>query len=67
MSRSSMSRPSTPYDNAVVEKFWNDFKVEWWNKQHSDTLQEAVKVIKLGNDYFNHVRCSATINGEIIA
>ncbi|WP_277950021.1 integrase core domain-containing protein [Weissella confusa] len=29
-----MSRPGTPYDNAIMEKFWNDFKVEWWDKQH---------------------------------
>lgn len=62
--RRSMSRPGTPYDNAVVEKFWNDFKVEWWDKQHSDTLQEAVKAIKLGIDYFNQVRRSDTINGH---
>lgn len=60
----SMSRPGTPYDNAVVEKFWNDFKIEWWDKQHSDTLPEAVKAIKLGVDYFNHVRRSDTIKGH---
>ena len=60
----SMSRPGTPYDNAIMEKFWNDFKVEWWDKQHSFTFKEAVKAIKAGIDYFNLIRRSETINGH---
>lgn len=59
-----MSRPGTPYDNAIMEKFWNDCKVEWWYKQHSYTLKEAVEAIKAGIDYFNLTRSSETINGH---
>lgn len=62
--RRSMSRPGTPYDNAIMEKFWNDFKVEWWDKQHSYTLKEAIEAIKAGIDYFNLMRRSETINGH---
>ncbi|MBJ7695674.1 IS3 family transposase [Weissella confusa] len=62
--RRSMSRPGTPYDNAIMEKFWNDFKVEWWDKQHSYTYEEAVEAIKAGIDYFNLIRRSETINSH---
>lgn len=62
--RRSMSRPGTPYDNAIMEKFWNDFKVEWWDKQHSYTLKEAIEAIKAEIDYFNLIRRSETINGH---
>ena len=60
--RRSMSRPGTPYDNAIMENFWNDFKVEWWDKQHSYTFKEAIEAIKAGIDYFNLIRRSETIN-----
>ncbi|MGK4063541.1 integrase core domain-containing protein [Weissella paramesenteroides] len=60
----AMSRPGTPYDNAIMEKFWNDFKVEWWDKQHSYTLKEAIEAIKAEIDYFNLIRRSETINGH---
>ncbi|WP_436585600.1 IS3 family transposase [Weissella paramesenteroides] len=47
-----------------MEKFWNDFKVEWWDKQHSYTLKEAIEAIKARIDYFNLMRRSETINGH---
>lgn len=59
----SMSRPGTPYDNAMVEKLWNDFKLEWWDKQVVITMKDAVKAIKAGIDYFNYMRRSKTRNG----
>ena len=59
----SMSRPGTPYDNAMIEKFWNDFKIEWWDKQIILTMEDAVKAVEAGIDYFNYMRRSETRNG----
>ena len=28
----SMSRPGTPYDNAVMDRWWNDFQPRWIDK-----------------------------------
>lgn len=59
----SMSRPGTPYDNAMIEKFWNDFKIEWWDKQIILTMKDAVEAVEAGIDYFNYMRRSETRNG----
>lgn len=59
----SMSRPGTPYDNAMSEKFWNDFKVEWWSKQVILTKRDAVEAVAAGINYFNYKRRSETRNG----
>lgn len=61
--RRSMSRPGTPYDNAMSEKFWNDFKVEWWSKQVVLTRKDAVEAVTAGINYFNYKRRSETRNG----
>lgn len=38
-----MSRPGTPYDNVIIEKFWNDFKIEWWDKKIILTTRDVHK------------------------
>lgn len=59
----SMSHLGTPYDNAMSEKFWNDFKIEWWSKQVILTREDAVEAVAAGINYFNYKRRSETKNG----
>lgn len=52
----SMSRPGTPYDNAVMERWWNDFKLRWMDKHPTPTtLKELRKLVSAGVDYFNYM------------
>jgi len=51
----SMSRPGTPYDNAVMERWWNDFKLRWMDKHPMPTtFEELQKIVSKGIDYFNY-------------
>lgn len=60
----SMSRPGTPYDNAIMERYWNEFKV-CWIRTHArpNTYQELLNLIKSGIKYFNSERRSSKRNG----
>ncbi|WP_416370383.1 integrase core domain-containing protein [Weissella confusa] len=52
----SMSRPGTPYDNAVMERWWNYFKLSWMDKHPTPTtLKELRKLVSAGIDYFNYM------------
>ena len=59
-----MSRPGTPFDNAPMERWWNEFKLRWMDR-HSmpKTLQELEKLVEEGIEYFNCHNRSAQRNG----
>lgn len=60
----SMSRPGTPYDNAPIERWWNEFKLRWMDRHPMPkTLEELVKLVEEGIKYFNHYNRSAQRNG----
>lgn len=59
----SMSRPGTPWDNIMMERYWNDFKVEWYDKFSTFDYPVLKEQVELGIDYFNNVRRSETRNG----
>ena len=60
----SMSRPGTPYDNAPMERWWNEFKLRWMARHPTPkTYQELVKLVEEGIEYFNHQNRSAQRNG----
>lgn len=60
----SMSRPGTPYDNAPMERWWNEFKLRWMARHPMPkTYQELVKLVEEGIEYFNHQNRSAQRNG----
>lgn len=60
----SMSRPGTPYDNAMIERYWNEFKVSWIRTQpQPQTYQALIQLIEEGINYFNSIRRSAKRNG----
>lgn len=60
----SMSRPGTPYDNAPMERWWNEFKLRWMDRHPmAKTYEELVKLVEEGIDYFNHHNRSAQRNG----
>lgn len=60
----SMSRPGTPYDNAPMERWWNEFKLRWMERHPmAKTYQELVKLVEEGIVYFNHHNRSAQRNG----
>ena len=60
----SMSRPGTPYDNAPMERWWNEFKLRWMDRHPlAKTCQELVKLVEDGIEYFNHHNRSAQRNG----
>ncbi|MCL5459602.1 IS3 family transposase, partial [Loigolactobacillus coryniformis] len=45
----SMSRPGTPYDNAPMERWWNEFKLRWMERHPMPkTLQELEKLVEEG-------------------
>lgn len=52
----SMSRPGTPYDNAPMERWWNEFKLNWLDG-HSmpKTESELTTLIEQGIHYFNYI------------
>lgn len=59
----SMSRPGTPYDNAPMERWWNDFKIRWINLHPvPKTLEELNALIEEGIYYFNKYDRSETRN-----
>ncbi|AVK99442.1 IS3 family transposase [Pediococcus inopinatus] len=60
----SMSRPGTPYDNAPMERWWNEFKLRWMARHPlAKTYEELVKLVEDGIYYFNHHNRSAIRNG----
>lgn len=60
----SMSRPGTPYDNAPMERWWNEFKLRWMERHAmAKTYQELVKLVEEGVEYFNRHNRSAQRNG----
>lgn len=59
----SLSAPGTPGDNAVIERYWNDFKYTWLAHQpHPKTLSELEDLVKRGVEYFNTVEISSKRN-----
>lgn len=62
--RRSMSRPGTPYDNSLMERYWNEFKVSWIRTHPRPTnYQELMRLIGEGINYFNSERRSEKRNG----
>lgn len=60
----SMSRPGTPYDNAPMERWWNEFKSRWMARHPvPQTYAALVKLVNEGIEYFNHYNRSAQRNG----
>lgn len=60
----SMSRPRTPYDNAPMERWWNEFKLRWLASHPMvKTYKELVRLVEAGIKYFNHYNRSAQRNG----
>lgn len=60
----SMSRPGTPYDNAPMERWWNEFKLRWIERHETPkTYQELIKLVESGIEYFNHYDRSTKRNG----
>lgn len=60
----SMSRPGTPYDNAPMERWWNEFKLRWMDRHPMPkTLGELQKLVAEGIEYFNYHNRSAQRNG----
>lgn len=60
----SMSRPGTPYDNSLMERYWNEFKVSWIRTHpRPTTYRELEALIESGITYFNAERRSAKRNG----
>ena len=60
----SMSRPGTPYDNAPMERWWNEFKLRWMARHPlAKTCEELVRLVEEGIEYFNHHNRSAQRNG----
>ncbi|MDV0431185.1 IS3 family transposase [Lactiplantibacillus sp. DA1] len=52
----SMSRPGTPYDNAPMERWWNEFKVRWIERRaRPATYKELVALVEEGITYFNQL------------
>nr|WP_211089124.1 IS3 family transposase [Levilactobacillus tujiorum] len=52
----SMSRPGTPYDNAPMERWWNEFKGHWMARHPMPkTYQEFIALVDEGIHYFNYL------------
>lgn len=61
----SMSRPGTPYDNAPMERWWNEFKLNWLDSYPMPkTKQELIDLIEAGIYYFNYVDRTIQRNGS---
>ena len=59
----SMSRPGTPYDNAPMERWWNEFKVRWIARHaRPATYKELVALVEEGITYFNQLDRSPARN-----
>lgn len=60
----SMSRPGMPYDNAPMERWWNEFKLRWMERHPMPkTYEELVRLVEDGIDYFNSKNRSVQRNG----
>ncbi|GEP20401.1 IS3 family transposase [Pediococcus argentinicus] len=60
----SMSRPGTPYDNAPIERWWNEFKLRWMDRHPMPkTKLELIALVEAGVDYFNKQNPSSQRNG----
>ena len=60
----SMSRPGTPYNNAPMERWWNEFKLRWMDRHPlAKTYEELEQLVEEGIEYFNHHNRSAQRNG----
>ncbi|MDT7013632.1 IS3 family transposase [Levilactobacillus namurensis] len=61
----SMSRPGTPYDNAPIERWWNEFKLNWLaSHPMPKTEQELIDLIEAGVYYFNYIDRTTQRNGS---
>ncbi|WHQ55861.1 integrase core domain-containing protein (plasmid) [Lactiplantibacillus plantarum] len=59
----SMSRPGTPYDNAPMERWWNEFKLRWIDRHANPvTYKELVALVEEGINYFNQLDRSPARN-----
>jgi len=60
----SMSRPGIPYDNAPMERWWNEFKLRWIERHPmAKTEHELIELVESGIKYFNHDNRTAQRNG----
>jgi Transposase and inactivated derivatives len=61
----SMSRPGTPYDNSIMESWWNVFKTDWFYTEANElnNLEDVIKLIEDGIKYFNTERRTQRKNG----
>lgn len=60
----SMSRPGTPYDNSPMERWWNEFKLNWLEGHPMPkTLKELKALIEEGIYYFNYIDRTGQRNG----
>jgi len=59
----SMSRPGTPYDNAPIERWWNEFKTHWMDRHPMpSTYKEFKELVDEGIHYFNYLDRSPARN-----
>jgi len=59
----SMSRPGMPYDNAPMERWWNEFKLRWIDRHAKPvTYKELVALVEEGINYFNQLDRSPARN-----
>lgn len=60
----SMSNPGTPYDNAPIEHWWNEFKLRWLaSHPRPETINDLKTLIEEGIKYFNHSNRTVGRNG----
>lgn len=61
----SMSNPGTPYDNAVMESWWNLFKTDWFYLEANELtdLKDIEHLIENGIHYFNTKRRTSKRGG----
>lgn len=59
--RQSMSRPGTPYDNAVMERYFSSLKTEYINQHSFATTDELIHGIADYVIWYNHARPHAAL------
>ena len=60
----SMSHPGHPWENSPMERWWNDFKLLWFQKHaRPKTLSELEQLVKEAVEYFNTKRAYTSRNG----
>lgn len=53
----SMSHPGHSWENSLMERWWNDFKLIWLAKRaRTETLEELEESVKESVEYFNTQR-----------